>query len=70
MAIKIIKRGKLLKSPVRFICLRCGCIFDADGESLSIDLDARGYSPELDVCARCPTCERECRIREWQLSDE
>ena len=37
MAIKIIKRGKLPESPVRFIC---------------------------------PTCERVCRVREWQLKDE
>lgn len=70
MAIKIIKQGKLLKSPVRFICPRCGCVFDADDKDLYIDIDERGYSVERDVCAKCPTCERVCRVREWQLKDE
>lgn len=70
MAIKIIKRGKLLKSPVRFICPRCGCVFNADGEDLSFDLDESGYSVVGIFCATCPTCKRRCAVLEWQLDDE
>lgn len=70
MAIKIIKQGKLLKSPVRFVCPRCGCVFNADGEDLGVDLDESGCSVEPIVYATCPTCRRRCTAYKWELSDE
>jgi ribosomal protein S27AE len=70
MAIKIIKQGKLLKSPVRFICPRCGCVFNADGESLSFDPNDNGRFPKLVARAECPTCGRCVVLREWELDHE
>lgn len=70
MAIKVIKRGKLFRSPVRFICQRCGCVFDADGADLGVDLDESGYSVEPIAHAACPTCRRMCAAYQWELPDE
>lgn len=70
MAIKIIKQGKLPKSPVRFTCQLCGCVFDADGENLGFDLDESGYFIELVSRAGCPICGRRCEVRKWELDHE
>ena len=66
MAIKVIKQGRLPQSSVRFICPRCGCVFNADGEDLSVSLDESGYSVEPIVCATCPTCKRRCTAYKWE----
>lgn len=70
MAIKIIKPGKLPQSPIRFTCQLCGCVFDADGENLSFDLDESGSFSELVARAECPTCGRRAVLREWELDHE
>lgn len=55
MAIKIIKPGKLKnpKDTRRFLCLNCGCVFDADrGDYEAND----GQYSETVYWASCPTC--------------
>lgn len=55
MSIKIIKPGKLKnpKGTRRFLCLNCGCVFDADrGDYEATD----GQYNETVYLASCPIC--------------
>ena len=55
MPIKIIKPGKLKnpKDTRRFLCLNCGCVFDADRGDYEAN-DNRFN--ETEYWASCPTC--------------
>lgn len=50
MSIKIIKKGNLKKITYRFTCLKCGCIFEAEGyDVVYVEADQRQI-------AKCPCC--------------
>ena len=55
MAIKIIKSGrKPMNAVVRFKCLCCGCVFDAEPEDYKFEYD---FELQMTVIsAPCPTC--------------
>ena len=60
MAIKIIKPGKFKnpKDTRRFLCLNCGCVFDADRG----DYEAFDQYQTPEYVAICPTCHHTtCR---------
>lgn len=60
MPIKIIKPGKLKnpKGTRRFLCLNCGCVFDADRG----DYEASDQYQTTVYAAICPTCHHTtCR---------
>lgn len=60
MAIKIIKPGRELKdkrSPIRFECPRCGCIFEVDPDEVGAYRRIWDF-PEY--FAACPNCNILC----------
>ena len=66
MSIKIIKPGKFKnpKDTRRFLCLNCGCVFDADRG----DYEAFTICSQLDDVivhqAICPSCHKWARRSE------
>lgn len=52
---KIIKTGRLYKEVIRFVCEKCGCIFEADeNEVAEINYDWGISDEDKDYVVRCP----------------
>lgn len=51
----IIKPGKPQDETRRFICLHCGCVFDADREDYVIHFSRNEHV----ATAICPCCKRD-----------
>lgn len=50
---KIIKKGKIPTTIIRFYCGNCGCVFECDKDEYEYHFDQR----DGDYCeAKCPTC--------------
>ena len=57
MSIKIIKKGNLKHITYRFTCLKCGCIFEADGYDVVTDYITYAETGQKRL-AKCPCCGR------------
>lgn len=66
MAIKIIKPGKLKnpKDTRRFLCLNCGCVFDADRGDYEAVTIRNQLDDEIAHQAICPACHKWVRRSE------
>lgn len=58
---KIIKKGKIPTTFIRFTCCNCGCVFECEKGEYACDLVRNCYE------AKCPTCGKKVYIDEWRI---
>ena len=50
---KIIKHGRSTNRDRRFYCQSCGCIFDAEYDEYSYEIDCRNETIYSSICPEC-----------------
>nr|DAR88422.1 MAG TPA: DNA-directed RNA polymerase II subunit [Bacteriophage sp.] len=61
--IQIIREGNLKEPVIRFNCLRCKCVFDADKDDYKLILT----SDDLAYITDCPHCHK--RVARMMITD-
>lgn len=52
---KIVKHGRSANRDRRFFCQSCGCIFDAEYDEYSYEIDCRNETIYSSICPECGT---------------
>lgn len=50
---KVIKHGRYTNSDRRFYCQSCGCIFDAEVDEYSYEIDCCNETIYSSICPKC-----------------
>ena len=50
---KIVKHGRSANRDRRFFCQSCGCIFDAEYDEYSYEIDCRNETIYSSICPEC-----------------
>lgn len=52
---KIVRHGRSANRDRRFYCQSCGCIFDAERDEYSYEIDCRNETIYSSICPECGT---------------
>lgn len=52
---KIVRHGRSANRDRRFFCQSCGCIFDAEYDEYSYEIDCRNETIYSSICPECGT---------------